>query len=399
MTAFRFAHFAGATALALTILFAAPQPAAAQANKKIRIGFVTTLSGPNAAYGQDMKNSVELALDHLGRKMGGIPVEVIYEDDEQKPEVGKQKTEKLLQRDKVDFVTGYIWSNVLLASYKPVVDANTFLISANAGPSQLAGAQCNPYFFAASYQNDQLPNAMGELLNQKGVKTLYIVAPGYAAGNDQANGVKATFKGKVIGQDMTKWPDQLDFSAEISKIRAARPDAVYIFYPSRWGVQFLTQYSQAGLKKDVPLYSAFTVDAVSLTLQKDLALDTYFGAFWGSDLPYAINQKMVADFRKTHGRAPTFYGAQSYDAINLIASAVTATKGDLKNKPAVRKALEAAKFDSVRGAFKFGPNHFPIHNVYQQEAYKSADGGYDTRTVSTILTAYQDSHAAQCKMQ
>jgi branched-chain amino acid transport system substrate-binding protein len=381
-------------------LAAAPfitEPAAAQA-KKIKIGFVTTLSGPNAAYGKDMKNSVELALQHLGHKMGGIPVEVIYEDDEQKPEVGKQKTEKLLQRDKVDFMAGYIWSNVLLASYKPVIDSKTFLVSANAGPSQLAGAQCSPYFFAASWANEQNPMGIGMLLNQKKVQNLYIVAPNYAAGQDMANGVKMAFKGKVVGQDMTKWPDQLDFSAEISKIRAAKPDAVYVFYPSRWGVQFLTQYSQAGLKKEIPLYSVFTIDAVTLKLQKDLALDTYFGLFWAPDLPYAANTKFVGDYKKQFKDTPTFYGAQSYDAINLIASAVAATKGNLKDKAAVQKALETAKFESVRGPFKFNTNHFPIQAIYQQEAYKVSDGEYDIRTISKIVDNLEDPHAKECKM-
>ena len=385
-------------ALAVSALaLAAADPAAAQA-KKIKIGFVTTLSGPNAAYGVDMRNSFELALDHLGRKMGGIPVEVIYEDDEQKPEVGKQKTDKLLQRDRVDFMAGYIWSNVLLASYKPVVDSKTFLISANAGPSQLAGEQCNPYFFAASWNNDQNPMGVGELLNQKKVQSLYIVAPNYAACQDMANGVKSTFKGKVIGQDMTNWPGQLDFSAEISKIRAAKPDAVYVFYPSRWGVQFLTQYSQAGLKKDIPLYSVFTIDAVTLKLQKDLALDTYFGLFWAPDLPYAANTKFVNDYKKKHKDTPTFYGAQSYDAANLINSAVVATKGNIKDKDAVRKALEAANFESVRGPMKFNTNHFPIHNIYQQEAYKVSDNEYDIRTISTIVEGLKDPHASKCKM-
>lgn len=386
------------TALAFAAMPMVAQPAQAQAAKKIKIGFVTTLSGPNAAYGQDMKNSVELALEHMGRKMGGIPVEVVYEDDEQKPEVGKQKTEKLLQRDKVDFVAGYIWSNVLLASYKPVVDSKTFLVSANAGPSPLAGEQCNPYFFAASWANEQNPMGVGELLNQKGVKKLYIVAPNYAAGQDMANGVKATFKGQVVGQDMTKWPDQLDFSAEISKIRAAKPDAVYVFYPSRWGVQFYTQYSQSGLKKEIPLYSVFTIDAVTLKLQKDVALDTYFGLFWAPDLPYATNSKFVGDYKKKHKDTPTFYGAQSYDAMNLIASAVAATKGNIKDKDAVRKALEAAKFDSVRGPFKFNKNHFPIHAIYQQEVYKVSDTEYDIRTISKIIDNLEDPNASKCKM-
>ncbi|MBS4048508.1 MAG: ABC transporter substrate-binding protein [Alphaproteobacteria bacterium] len=387
------------SALALASVPFVAGDAAAQANKKIKIGFVTTLSGPNAAIGVDMKNSVELAVEHLGKKMGGIPVEVVYEDDEQKPEVGKQKTEKLMQRDKVDFVAGYIWSNVLLASYKTVTDDKTFLISANAGPSPLAGEQCNPYFFAASWQNDQNTMAAGELLNQKGIKSLYIVAPNYAAGQDMANGVKSTFKGQVVGQDMTKWPDQLDFSAEISKIRAAKPGAVFVFFPGRAGVQFFQQYSQAGLKKDIPLYTTFTVDAITLKLQKDLTLDTFQTLWWAPDLPYAANQKFVTEFKKKHKDTPSFYGAQSYDTINLINSAVIATKGNLKDKDAVRSALKAAKFDSVRGPMKFGNNHFPIHNVYQQEVYKVSDSEYDIRTVSTVYKDLVDPYASKCAMK
>jgi branched-chain amino acid transport system substrate-binding protein len=387
------------SALALASVPFVAGDATAQANKKIKIGFVTTLSGPNAAIGVDMKNSVELAVEHLGKKMGGIPVEIVYEDDEQKPEVGKQKTEKLMQRDKVDFVAGYIWSNVLLASYKTVTDDKTFLISANAGPSPLAGEQCNPYFFAASWQNDQNTMAAGELLNQKGIKSLYIVAPNYAAGQDMANGVKSTFKGQVVGQDMTKWPDQLDFSAEISKIRAAKPGAVFVFYPGRAGVQFFQQYSQAGLKKDIPLYTTFTVDAITLKLQKDLTLDTFQTLWWAPDLPYAANQKFVGEFKKKHKDTPSFYGAQSYDTINLINSAVVATKGNLKDKDAVRAAIKAAKFDSVRGPMKFGNNHFPIHNVYQQEVYKVSDTEYDIRTVSTVYKDLVDPYASKCAMK
>src|SRR6202045_58322 len=255
---------AGATALAL----ANPADAA----DTIKIGFVSTFSGPTAVIGNDMRNSFELALDHMGRKMGGLPVEVIYEDDQQKPDVGKQKTEKLVQSDKVDFIAGYIWSNVLLASLKTAVDSKTFLISSNAGPSQLAGELCSPYVFSTSWQNDQTPQAVGLYMNQKGVKSVFLIGPNYAAGKDMLAGVAATFKGKVVGQELTKWPDQLDFSAELSKAREAKPDAIFVFYPGAAGVQFLTQYAQAGLKGQIPLYTAFIIDAVSLPQLKDLAV-------------------------------------------------------------------------------------------------------------------------------
>src|SRR6187399_3558770 len=204
---------AGAAVLALA------QPASA--GDTIKIGFVSTFSGPTAVIGNDMRNSFELALDHLGRKMGGKPVEVIYEDDGQKPDVGKQKTEKLIESDKVDFITGYIWSNVLLASLKSAVDAKTFLITANAGPSQLAGELCSPYVFSSSWNNDQTPQSVGMYMNQKNVKSVFLIGPNYAAGKDMLGGVASTFKGTVIGQELTKWPDQLDFSAELSKARDA----------------------------------------------------------------------------------------------------------------------------------------------------------------------------------
>src|SRR5882724_3327401 len=230
---------AGAMALSLTGL---GYSTAALAGDTIKIGFVNTFSGPAAAIGIDARNAFELALDHLGRKMAGKPVEVIYEDDQQKPEVGVQKSQKLVESDKVDFVIGYIWSNVLLASLKPVVDSQTFLISANAGPSQIAGEQCSPYFFSTSWQNDQTPQAMGTYMTQKGVKTVFLIGPNYAAGKDMLTGVRTTFKGQVIGEELTKWPDQLDFSTELSKVRAANPDAIFVFYPGAAGVQFLTQY-------------------------------------------------------------------------------------------------------------------------------------------------------------
>ncbi|MFN3658851.1 MAG: ABC transporter substrate-binding protein [Pseudolabrys sp.] len=379
-------------------LVLAAMPAAAQ-NKSVKIGFVSTFSGPTAVIGNDMRNSFELALDHLGRKMGGLPVEVIYEDDGQKPEVGKQKTEKLIESDKVDFIVGYIWSNVLLASVKPAFDSKTFLISSNAGPNQLAGEMCSPYFFSTSWQNDQTPQAMGLYMNQKGVKTVFLIGPNYAAGKDMLAGVASTFKGKVIGQELTTWPSQLDFSAELSKAKAAKPDAIFVFYPGAAGVQFLSQYAQAGLKGTIPLYTAFTIDELSLPRQKELALGVPGAQEWVNDLPNEQNKKFVEDYKKKHpGLKPSFYGAQSYDAAMLVASAVAATKGNLSNKDAVRAALKKADFKSVRGGFKFGNNHFPIQNFYLQDVVKQGDD-FVLKTVATIVKDSQDSHHAKCPMK
>ena len=387
------------TLVALSAMLALGAGTALAQSKSVKIGFISTFSGPTAVIGNDMRNSFELALDHLGRKMGGLPVEVIYEDDGQKPEVGRQKSEKLVQSDKVDFVVGYIWSNVLLASLKPVLDTQTFLISANAGPSQIAGELCSPFFFSTSWNNDQTPQAMGEYMNQKGVKTVYLIGPNYAAGKDMLAGVASTFKGKVVGEDLTKWPDQLDFSAELTKVKAAKPDAVFVFYPGAAGVQFLTQYSQAGLKGQIPLYTAFTVDALSLPLQKDMALGVPGTQQWVNDLPNDANKKYVADFRAKHKAYPSFYGAQSYDAANYINSAVVAVKGNLANKDGIRDALRKVNYASVRGPYKLGNNHFPIQNFYLQDVVKDAEGNLTLKTVTTIVKDSQDKHHDKCPMK
>jgi len=379
------------------LLALAMSPAAAQ-NKTVKIGFVSTFSGPTAVIGNDMRNSLELALDHMGRKMGGLPVEVIYEDDAQKPDVGLQKTQKLIQSDKVDFIAGYIWSNVLLASIKPIVDSKTFVVISNAGATQIAGELCSPYSYSTSWTNDQNPRAVAEYMNKKGIKTVYLVGPNYAAGRENLAGLKDVFKGKIVGEDYTKWPDQLDFSAEMSKIRAANPEAVYTFYPGAAGVQFLNQYAQAGLQGKIPLYTTFVIDSLSLPRQKDAAVGVISALQWTADLPNDANKKFVADFKARHKAEPSFYGAQTYDAANLIASAVAAVKGDLSNKEAVQAALKKADFKSVRGGFKFGNNNYPIQNFYMQEVVKNGDE-YTLKTVATAMENAQDVHHSKCPMK
>ncbi len=372
-------------------------PAMAQS---IKVGFISTFSGPQAAIGEDMKRSVELAKEHLGGKMAGKALEIVYEDDGFKPDVGKQKSEKLVQQDKVDFVSGYIWSNVLLASYKSVVDeGNTILIGANAGPSQIAGELCNKNFFSTSWNNDQTPMAMGEYLNQKGVKSLYVVGPNYAAGKDMLAGVKRSYKGKVVGEDYTKWPDQLDFSAELTKIAAAKPEGIFIFYPGAHGVQFLKQYSQAGLAGKIPLYQVFSIDAITLPQQGELALGTLGAQEWVNDLPNEQNKRYVADFKKKHGVYPSYYGAQSYDAIMLIASAADALKGDLSNKDKLRAELKKANFKSLRGGFKYNTNNFPIENFYIQETVKDPQGMMTVKTIATAVKDAKDPYYEKCPMK
>jgi len=382
----------GSAMLALAVHCASAQ------QKDVKIGFVTTLSGAPAAVGNDMRDAFELALDHLGRKMSGLPVQVIYEDDGLKPELGKQKTDRLIESENVNFLTGYMMSHILLASLKSAVDSKTFLISANAGPSQIAGELCSPWFFSSSWQGDQVPQAIGEYMNQKNVKTAYLIAPNYAAGKDVIAGLKANFRGQVLGEDYTRWPDQLDFSPELSKARAAKPDAIFAFYPGPAGIQFLTQFSQFGLRERIPLYTAFIIDALSLPRLGELALGIPGAQHWVVDLPNDANKKFVSDFKKKYGRNPSFYAAQAYDAAMLINSGVGAVGGELTNKDGIRDALRKANYQSVRGPYKYGNNHFPIQNFYLQEAVKDDGGSYTLKTVELALKDHQDRYHDKCGM-
>lgn len=382
-------------------LLAAPPAFAAKA-KEVKIGFLTTFSGPPGVIGEDMRNSVEIALDALGHKMAGIPVKIYFEDDKAKPEIGKQKAEKLLSKDKVDFLSGIIFSNVLLAVRKTAVDSGKFLIISNAGASQIAGRLCNKNIFSTSWQNDQIPMAMGEELNNKGVKSLYVIAPNYAAGKDMVTGLKMTFKGKIVGQDMTKWPAQTDFSAELAKARAAKPAGIFIFYPGAHTVAFVRQYQQAGMQ-NIPLYSVFSVDSLSLPKLQEAKANAVLGSvntlFWAPDLDTPANHKFVDAYKKKFGKYPSHYGAQSYDSIMLIASAVEAVKGDLSKMNAMRSEMEKADFESVRGKFTYNNNHIPIQNIYLRKVVADKDGVWTTSIVSTVYKDHQDPYHTKCPMK
>ncbi len=371
---------------------------------KVKIGFVTTLTTPAAVIGNDMKDAFDLAYEHIGGKMAGLDVEILYEDDGFKPEIGKQKTDKLVKQDDVDFITGYIWSHVLLASRKSALDAGKFMISANAGPSQLAGKLCHKNFFSTSWQNDQTPMALGEVLNQRGVKSLYIMSPNYAAGKNMAAGVERTFNGEIKGKDMTKWGKdaQLDFSAELAKVKASGAEALFVFYPGKAGGAFIKQYMQAGLNESVPLYSVYTVDALSLPKFQGANMQGVLGSlmtqFWSPDLDTPQNKKFVSAFLEKYGRYPSFYAAQSYDTLFFIKSAVEAVGGDLSNMDGMRAAMEKADFPSVRGPYSYGNNHFPIQNFYLREATTDSEGRWTTKILSTVYTNHQDVYATECKL-
>jgi len=372
---------------------------AAQASDKVTVGMLSTLSGPGAGLGVDIRDGFNLALKHLGGKLGGLPAEVVVADDQQKPDVAQQAAEKMVKKDKVDFMTGIVFSNIMLAVGPAVFESKTFFVSANAGPSQLAGEQCNPYFFNVAWQNDNLHEAVGKYVAERGFKRVALLAPNYPGGTDAFAGFKREYKGKVAEEILTKL-GQLDYAAELAQLRASKPDALYIFLPGGMGINFIKQFVAAGLSRDVQLFApGFSADEDIIKAVGAPMMGLFNSSQWAHDMDNPQNRKFVADFQKDYGRLPSLYASQGYDAALLMDAAVRDAKGKLEDKDAVRRALEAAKFQSVRGAFKFNRNHFPIQNYYLRVIGKDAQGRITNKTVGTVFTNHADAYAAQCKMK
>jgi len=372
--------------------------AGAQGQEKLKIGIIATLSGPPAVLGQQLRNGFNLAVKDLNGKLGGRDVEVIVADDELKPDLAVNKVKALVDRDKVDFVVGPIFSNILAAIMKPVTEGGAILISPNAGTSNFAGKECNPNFFVTSYQNDQVLAVSGKHAQDTGIKKAFLMAPNYQAGKDALAGFKAFFKGDIADEVYVPL-NQLDFSAELAKIAAAKPDAIYVFLPGGMGVNFVKQFRQAGLANNVTFLSAFTVDESTLPAQQDAALGFFGGANWAPDLDNPQNKRFVAAYEKEFGAVPATYAFQAYDAALLIDSAVRQVQGNVANREALRAAMMKAEFASLRGGFKFNTNHYPIQDFYLVKVAKRADGKFETQIVKKVFENYADPHAKDCAMK
>ena len=363
----------------------------------IKIGIITTLSGGGSSLGRDIRDGFKLAVDMRGGMLGDKRVDLIISDDARKVGNAKQIANRMLKRDKVDIMTGIVWSNLALAVVPVVTKAGKFYLSPNAGPSKLAGKGCHKNYFNVAWQNDNLHEAAGQYVNDKAHSNVYIMAPNYPAGKDALAGFKRFYKGKIAGEVYTKL-GQVDYAAELANLRATKPDAVYFFLPGGMGINFVKQYAQAGLTKTTPLFGpAFSFDEGILKAVGDTAIGVFNTSQWNKDIKNAANVDFVANFKKTHGRFPSLYASQGFDTALLIDSAIRAVDGDMSKQDDFRKALEAAKFQSVRGPFKFGPNHHPIQDIYVREVYKDGDN-ITNRIVGKVFTNHGDVYAADCKM-
>jgi branched-chain amino acid transport system substrate-binding protein len=374
---------------------------AAGAADKVKVGLVSTLSGPNAAIGNDIRDAFMLVVKLNGGKLGGLPAEVLIADDQFKPDVGKQLFERMVKRDKVDFLTGVVFSNIMLAGLPEAIEGKTVYLSPNAAPSPIAGKGCSPYFFAVSWPNDAYHEAAGQHATNQNFKNAYLVAPNYQAGKDSLAGFKRFYKGKVVNEVYTKL-GQLDYSAELAEIRAAKPDVLYAFLPGGMGTNFIKQFVAAGLNKQTRLLlPGFGADQDIIRGVGDAMLGLQDTAHWAMNLNNAANKRFVAEFEKEYKRLPTGYAAQAYDTALLIDAAIKTVSGKIEDKDAVLKAVKAAKFESVRGEFKFNTNQYPIQNYYLREVQKDAQGRLVNNVVSNtpVMVNRGDAYVQDCPMK
>ena len=384
------------SALTLTAsLLAAP---AAMAHTPLKIGFLTTLSGPGAALGQDMRDGFALAVKHNGDRLGGLPLDLQVVDDQLSPDSARQSVDRFIKLNKVDILTGVVYSNVLLPVLPTILASDTVYISTNTGPMDYAGAKCHKNFFVAAWQNEDIPQAMGRFAATREYKRVAMIAANYPGGRESAIGFKRQYTAPMVEEIYTKM-GQLDYAAEIATLRASRPDAVFFFLPGGMGVNFIKQFEAAGLTKQIALLApGYSADEDTLRAVGEPMVGVYNASHWAADLPGALNEKFVADFTKTYGRAPTMTAAQAYDTALLIDHAVRRVDGKVADRDALRKALREAQFPSLRGPFKFNNNHFPIHTLYMRVVQKDASGRIANKLVGEILPNHADSYAAQCKL-
>jgi len=371
-------------------------PALSYGAEPVKIGMVTTLSTKAGYLGEDIRDGFKLAIDQENGKLGGVPVELMVEDDGRKPGKGKQIAERYIKKDHVKIMTGIVFSNVAMAVVPKVVRDDVLYLSTNAAPSKLAGKGCNPNYFSVSYQNDNLDEVVGQYVTEAGHKSVYLIAPNYPAGKDHLAGFKRYYKGTIVGEVYTKL-GQSDYAAELAALRAAKPEAVFFFLPGGMGINFLKQYAQAGLNQSIPIYGpAFSFDERILGAVGGAALGVKNGSQWTHDLDNPANLQFVAAYQKAYGRMPTLYASQGYDTARLIGSALKAT-GGVEDLDAFRTALKKADFASVRGNFSFGKNQHPVQDIYIREVIQT-ENGFTNKTIKKVFSNHVDAYAEDCKM-
>ena len=378
--------------------FALALPAVGWSADRVKVGFLSTMSGPSGYFGNEARDGFNLLVKQKGGRLGGLPAEVVVADDQLSPDVGKQAAERLVKQDRVDFIAGAIYANVLLATLPVGVQNERFVVATIPGPSDLAGEKCSPWFFSAGYQNDTPHEAIGKHVQDKGAKSIVTLVPNFVSGRDAVAGFKRYYKGTIANEIYTKI-NQPDYAAEIGQIRAANADGVFIFLPGAMGVNFVKQYQQSGLLGKVPLYGfGFNFEDDIINAVGDAVVGSFSALQWARDTDNAANKAFVQAFEQEYKRPPSAYAALGFETAQIIDAGVGGVAGKIEDKTALRSALRAAKFDSIRGAFRFNQNQMPIQSFYLRQVVKDGKGIYN-KTIGTIFTDHQDVFAKSCAMK
>ncbi|MBT2304061.1 ABC transporter substrate-binding protein [Variovorax paradoxus] len=384
--------------LARTLLGAALLACASAAFAQVKVGFLGTLTGPSGDTGRDQLDGFTLALEQLGGKLGGVPATVVKEDDQQKAEVALSAVGKLIERDKVDVITGLSFANVLVALQAKIAATDVPFVGSVAGPSVLAGAQCKPNLFVTSWQSDAPAEVVGKYLSDKGTKRISTLTPNFVGGRDKVAGLKRFYKGEIV-EEMYTPLNQLDFSAELTKIAAAKPEAVYAFYPGGLGVTFVRQYQQSGLLGKIPLYTSNTIEGAGLDAMGAAAVGAVVGDTWTTGQPGEETRRFVEAYRKKYNRPPSPYAAFSYDAAMLLDAAIRSLDGKVGDRKALTKAIAGASFKSLRGPFRFGANNFPVQSYHIYQVASTA-GKPELKLLQTdVLKSHADAYISQCPLR
>ena len=373
----------------------------AQAANELKIGFLSTLSGPGGGIGIEVRDGFNLAMKLAGGKLGGLPTEVVFADDQLNPEVGKQLAERLLKRDRVNLMTGVIFSNVMLAVWPAIEQSKIFYVAPNSTPTRISGEGCSPYFFSASWPNEGHHEAAGHFATSKGYKNAYLIAPNYPAGKDALTGFKRGYKGKIVNEVYTK-VNQLDYSAELAQIRAAKPDTLYAFLPGGMGINFLKQFGASGLSKEIQLVvPGFVSDQDIIPAVGEPMLGLFDTSHWAYDLDNDANRRFVAEFEKEYKRLPSLFAEQGYTTALIIDAAVKEAKGKVEDEKTFRTALMRAptQVKTPRGDWKAAPNGTPIQDYYVRQIVKDDKGRIVNKRIGTVLNGHVDFWAKDCKMK
>lgn len=342
----------------------------AQTPAKLKVGLMLPYTGTYASLGTAIENGFRQHVNELGGKIAGREVEYFKVDDESEPSKATDNVNKLIKRDQVDVLIGSVHSGVAMAMAKAAKESGTLLIVPNAGADAVTGAMCAPNIFRSSFSNWQPGYAMGEVMAKKGIKKAVTITWKYAAGDETVRGFKESFEkggGTVVKELSLPFPN-VEFQGLLTEIAATKPDAVFTFFAGGAAVKFVKDYAAAGLKTSIPLYGSGFITDGNLDAQGAAADGIITALHYADSLDTKRDKAFRLAYAKTFKMQPDVYAVQGYDAAQMLAIGLNATKGDATKSADISAALGKATIDSPRGPFTISAAHNPVQDFYIRQA-------------------------------